>query len=48
MREHERVLRLEACRMSGRVRGASTDGHAITDAKKVRIAAIYMVRYDSQ
>lgn len=33
---------------SERIKGASTDGHAITDAKKVRTAAIYMVRYDSQ
>jgi hypothetical protein len=41
-------LRPEACMRSERIKGASTDGHAITDAKKVRIAAIYMVRYDSQ
>jgi hypothetical protein len=48
MQEHERVLRPEACMRSERINGASTDGHAIADAKKLRIAAIYMVRYDSQ
>jgi hypothetical protein len=27
---------------------ATTDGHAFMEVKKMRIAAIYMVRYDSQ